>query len=243
MLLFSYTLRRNAWSLIAFFLVGAALSMLWMPQAAIMPYPSIGMMGRMELYLPLLFSLPLSFLLHDKSTIELSLVQGVRTLRLFAVHFFSLLIWMYTALLVIVLSYRSAPLSEEQMASTSLPIHIPEQLKLYMLASVAVTLLFFCAIVVFLRVLLRNCYAPVGIVLFVFTMFYERSRSLRRGGTDGLGRALFDPFISCYLLGDRVPAAEGFGHLWSGNRLLFLSFAFVLLAATALLLRRERLHE
>ena len=90
---------------------------------------------------------------------------------------------------------------------------------------------------------MKNCFVPIFGVLLTFTLFYERSRALRMSGIRALKGALFDPYISTYLLGDAVPLRYGYGYLWSANRLLFFNLSLILLVATALILRRERLHE
>ena len=243
MLLFSRTLRRYLWAFPATFIVGCVVTMLWMPQSPIVPYPTSGFIGGLEMILPVLLSLPLSFLLYNKSTIELALVHGVRTLRLFAVHFLSALLPVLTAIVVMMLCYRYEPLSRENEARLTMPLYIPETLRLHMLFSAVVTLLFFVSLVVFLRVALRNCYVPIVAVLLAFTTFYEYSRPLRTGTVDQLSGALFDPYISTYIIGDRVPRAYGYGALWTYNRLLFLGISFALLGAAALILRREKMHE
>ncbi len=243
MLLFSHTLRRYVWALPATFVVGFLVTMLWVPQPPIVPYPATGFIGCLEMILPVLLALPLSFLLHNKSTIELALVHGVGTLRLFAVHFASAMLPIITAIAALLLCYRYEPLPEDRVAQLTIPLHIPETLRLHMLLSLLVTLLFFVSLVVFLRVALRNCYVPIVAVLLTFTLFYEHSRSLRTGSVERLSGALFDPYISTYILGDTVPRAHGYGALWSCNRLLFFGIAAVLLAMAALILRREKMHE
>ena len=84
---------------------------------------------------------------------------------------------------------------------------------------------------------------PMVGVLLTFTLFYERSRSLRMRGLGALRGALFDPYISSYIIGDALPQQYGFGALWSANRLLFFDISLILLFASALILRRERMHE
>ena len=120
---------------------------------------------------------------------------------------------------------------------------LPDTLRLHMFLSVAVSVLFFASLVFFLRVALRNCYVPMVGVLLTFTLFYERSRSLRMRGLGALRGALFDPYISSYILGDALPQQYGFGSLWSANRLLFFDLSLVLLFAAALILRHEKMHE
>ena len=243
MLLFSYTVKRYAWVFPAVFLASAVVTLLWVPQPAIVPFPWNGFIGNLEIILPMLIALPLSFLLHDKSSIELALVHGLDTLHLFFTHLLSALFWMQLALGAVVLCYRTAPLTEDQLAQMTIPPLLPDTLRLHMFLSAAVSVLFFASLVVFLRVLMKNCFVPIFGVLLTFTLFYERSRSLRMRGLHALRGALFDPYISSYIIGDALPQQYGFGALWSANRLLFFNLSMILLVATALILRRERMHE
>ena len=243
MLLFSYTVKRYAWVFPSVLLIASVITLLWVPQPAIVPFPQNGFIGNLEIILPVLITLPLSFLLHDKSSIELALVHGLDTLHLFLVHLLSILLWFELALGVVLFCYRSAPLTEDQTRRMTLLLALPDTLRLHMLLSAAVTLLFFVALVFFLRVALRNCYVPMVGVLLTFTLFYDRSRALRMSGIRALKGALYDPYISTYILGDAVPLRYGYGYLWSANRLLFFNLSMILLVATALILRRERMHE
>lgn len=243
MLLFSHTLKRYVWVLPATFFTAAIVSLLWMPQPALLPFPMLGFVGALETVLPVLISLPLSFIVYDKSSIELALAHGLDTLYLFFTHLLSALFWLQLALGAVVLCYRTAPLTEDQLAQMTIPPLLPDTLRLHMFLSAAVSVLFFASLVFFLRVALRNCYVPMVGVLLTFTLFYERSRSLRMRGLHALRGALFDPYISSYIIGDALPQQYGFGALWSANRLLFFDISLILLFASALILRRERMHE
>lgn len=243
MLLFGYTLRRYAPAFPLVFVVSAVLCMLWLPSPAIVPYPSTGAVGGLEMALPVLLCLPLSFLLHDKAVIELSLVHGVSTLRLFMAYLCAALTWSVGGLVAVVLCLRFTPLDEQQIKSLAYPPHIPDGVRWYVLLSALITLLFFVSVLMLLRVALRNCYVPIVVVLLMFTVFYDRSKDLRMGGPDGMGTALFDPYMSTYVIGDAVPLQYGYGHLWTANRVLFLGLALVFFLISILLLRRERMHE
>ena len=243
MLLFSYTVKRYAWVFPAVFLASAVITLLWVPQPAIVPFPRNGFISNLEIILPMLIALPLSFLLHDKSSIELALVHGLDTLTLFGMHVLSVLFWMTTAFGAVVSCYRVEALTDEQQAALALPLILPQTLRFHIFLSVVVSALFFASLVVFLRVLMKNCFVPIFGVLLTFTLFYERSRALRMSGIRALKGALFDPYISTYVLGDTVPLQYGYGYLWSANRLLFFNISLILLVATALILRRERMHE
>ena len=243
MLLFSHTLKRYVWVLPATFFTAAIVSLLWIPQPALLPFPMNGFVGALETVLPVLISLPLSFLVYDKSSIELALVHGLDTLQLFFTHLLSALFWIQLSLGAVVLCYRTAPLTEDQLAQMTIPPLLPDTLRMHMFISIIVSVLFFASLVFFLRVALRNCYVPMVGVLLTFTLFYERSRSLRMRGLGALRGALFDPYISSYIIGDALPQQYGFGTLWSANRLLFFDISLILLFASALILRRERMHE
>lgn len=243
MLLFGYTLRRYAPAFPLVFAVSAVLCMLWLPYPAIVPYPSTNAVGALEMALPIMLCLPLSFLLHDKSVIELSLVHGVSTLRIFLAHLGAALTWSASGLLAVVLCLRFSPLNEQQIKSLAFPPLIPEGVRWYILLSTLITLLFFVSVVMLVRVAMRNCYVPIFVVLLMFTVFYDRSRDLRMGGPDGMGRALLDPYMSTYVIGDAVPLQYGYGHLWTANRALFLGLTLIFFLISILLLRRERMHE
>ena len=94
----------------------------------------------------------------------------------------------------------------------------------------------------FFRVLTRNCYAPVGMGLFVYLFFEAMNKDIRMLKT-GLEYAIVDPFISTYFIGNGVACKEGLGKIWTHNRILFFFLALVLFGASYLLLRREKLHE
>ena len=236
MLLFSYTLKRYVWVFPLTFVTAAIVSLLWLPRPVILPFPLVGFVGALEAVLPVIISLPLSFLVHDKSSIELALVHGLDTLHLFFTHLLSALFWIQLAFGAVVLCYRAAPMTEDQLAQMTIPPLLPDTLRMHMFISIIVSVLFFASLVFFLRVVLRNCYVPMVGVLLTFTLFYERSRSLRMRGLHALRGALFDPYISSYIIGDRVPIKYGFGSL-------FFDISLILLFASALILRRERMHE
>ncbi len=242
MLLFSYTLRRYAPILAVVLLLAAVVTFVWLPQPLIVPFPQQGVIDRLEMLLPVLLTLPFSFLLHEKSTVELALLHGVSTVRLYLTHVLAVLVWVLVGAGVTLLLIRYEPLTAEVSAQAAVPIVIPQAYRLLMTASAAVTLLFFISLVLLIRVALRSCYVPIGLVLLSFTLFYEQSRSIR-SGLAPLWRGLFDPFISGYLLGDSVPLSLGVGRLWTANRLLFLDLSLLFFVLSALILRRERMHE
>ena len=118
-----------------------------------------------------------------------------------------------------------------------------------MFISMAVTLLFFFALICFVRVLSRNCYVPILIGLFVHLTAENTCKSIQAGGT-AVKNCIFDPFISVYFMGDDIPnliveqhPQLGVKHnAWTYNRLIFFGISVVLLVATYIMLRREKLH-
>ena len=201
-----------------------------------------GFFDTTERIIPFVLLLPISFLLYDSYEIELGLVCGVKTARLMLGRFFAMLGYAVCAMVALVALYRYKEYYAPAEAIV-IPIYIPEQYKLYMLVSVFVTTLFFASLFLLLRVLLKNCYAPVGLGIFAYSMFYTLNYNIHTGSV-GIKSALFDVLISNYLLGDTVPVEHyGIGHLWTYNRLLFFGLAVGMLAATYVLLRKEKLHQ
>ena len=234
---------KKYWWVVALLLpVFAILTRVWEPSSLIMPYPRNGYLAYLELFLPMLLLVPLSMMLFDRYEIELALVCGVSTTKLMLQRVLALVSYAYGVLALFVLIFRYTPYVPDPTAKLIFPIVIPEGYRWYMLLSLAVTLLFFTALFLFFRVVTRNCYLPVGLGLFVFLFFKERSQDIQTAAL-GPERALFDPFISCYFLGSSVPASLSLPHLWTLNRLLFLDLGLLLLVVSCLLLRREKLHE
>lgn len=205
-----------------------------------------------ELIAPFIVLLPISFLLYDNYEIELALINGVTTMKLMLYKFFASVIATLLPLLAVTAVLRKGYYwyREEEV---TIPIEVPDQYRVYLLISAFVTVLFFASLFLFLRVVLRNCYAPVGLGILVYSLFLTRNSSVHYLSVP-FKSALFDPFITRYLIGDKV-ANEGFTvpstgqiidavpHLWTCNRLLFLGIAVILIIVSCLLLRRETLHE
>jgi len=93
----------------------------------------------------------------------------------------------------------------------------------------------------FLRVLTRNCFVPVGLSMFMYVLFSNNNVQLHNGQVD-IRRAVFDPFISNYLLGDTV-TQKVFKNLWTTNRIFFFGVGVILLVLSCLILNREKQHE
>ena len=222
----------------------------WEPQPLIVPLPLAGFVETSEGVIPLLLMFFLSFILHDRYEIELSMVCGVKTTRLALGK--ALPVFLYTLLTTwaIILCYRYEPYTSTQY-KIRIPIYVPDNFRIYLLISAFVTILFFTALFLFLRVLTRNCYIPIGIGMFLYLMLDSVGKSIRAGGASPM-TCFWDPFISTYFIGDTIPNAlaakytedlSGLTNAWTYNRLMFFALAVLLLVATWLLLRREKLHE
>ncbi|MBQ7336928.1 MAG: hypothetical protein IJW40_00575 [Clostridia bacterium] len=241
-MLYRYAFRKYWFLVLILIPVYAFVTSIWFDSALFMPYPSVGFSGNIEQFLPLILLIPLAFMLPDRSEIELGMVCGVRTSRMVFTRFIAIAVYTYLTVALMILLFRYTPYIPDEYTQILIPIVVPAHYKLYMLASGAVSLLFFGALLLFLRVLCRNCYIPVGIGLFIHIIFKAMSDDIQEGNR-ALRYASFDPFISTYILGNEVPRMYSMPHLWTLNRLLFLSLALILFIVTYLLLRRERLHE
>ena len=225
-------------------------SSVWAPQPVIVPLPLYGFVDYTENVVSVILLLFLSFLLHDRYEIELSMVCGVKTAKLAMFKVFPIVLYTLLATWGITLCHRYAPYDSDQYR-IRIPIYVPENYKAYLMVSAFVTILFFAALFFFLRVLTRNCYVPIGIGLFAWIVFTSISLDIR-GGNISPTKCFFDPFISTYFIGDTVPNAmaekytedlSSLTNAWTYNRLMFFGLAILLLVATWLLLRQEKLHE
>ena len=237
------------------FLIPAAIALLlfstdvWFPQPVIVPLPHIGFIDTTEGVIPLLLLLVLSFTLHDNYEIELGLVCGVRTTKLAFSKAFPIILYTLFSTWIIILCHRYVPYTSEEY-KIYIPIYVPENYKIYLLISSFVTILFFSVLFFFLRVLVRNCYVPVVVGLFLIITFDSFNLKIR-GGDISPAKCWMDPFISTYFIGDTIPNAmaehytdlTSLANAWTYNRLTFFALAILLLVATWLLLRREKLHE
>ena len=149
---------------------------------------------------------------------------------------------------ILLFVYRFIPY--EGTYKPRIPINIPENFKIYTAVSFFVTTFFFFALFCFLRVIIRNCYAPIFLCMFANKYFYDMSKLIQKGTKD-IRLSLVNPFISDYILGDTVPNAyakqvegmEIMKNAWTYNRIGFFVLGVVLLVVTYLLLRREKLHK
>ena len=223
-------------------------SYIWVPGWLITPYELVGFFDNVEMALPTLLIAFCCFILPNKYEIELSLVCGTSSAKLFFSKALPVFVYTMVPTFVILFLYRYTPYNGDY--KPRIPIYIPENFKLYAAVSLFVTVFFFFSMFVFFRVLMRNCYAPIFICLFANKYFYDMSKQIQKGATD-IKQSIVNPFISNYILGDEVPNAyaaqvegmEIMRNAWTYNRILFFALGVVLLLATYLLLRREKLHK
>lgn len=216
---------------------------IWEPMPLIVPLPNSGFVDFSEILIPFLLVLPVSFLLYDTFEIELGLVCGVKTSRMMSCKFWAVFLSTIVPSALIIAMYQYTEYIRINQEKIRIPIHIPENFKLYLLISSFVTTLFFASFLLFMRVLTRNCYAPVGLGILVYSIASSFNFNIHSGYLD-IRQCLFDPFLSNYLLGDKV-LTEYYqvGPLWTYNRLLFFGLTVIMLVVTYILLRREKLHQ
>ena len=242
-MLFLRSLWKNKYYLVLSMVMLVMVARVWEPSPLIAALPDKGFIDYTELFVPFLLILPISFLLYDNFEIELGLVCGEKTAKLMLYKFFSILIYTLIPMGILVVFYKYEEYFPDSQTKIRIPIHIPENYKLYMAISAFVTVLFFASLFLFTRVATKNCYAPVGLGILAFTIFNNMNTNIHSGYED-IRKCLIDPFLSNYFLGDTV-LTEYYrvGPLWTYNRLLFFGLAVVMLVVTYLLLRREKLHQ
>lgn len=243
-LLYRYNWRRFAWYLVAAVILLVMVTRVWEPQPLLTPEPWSSFLKNCERMLPLLLLIPISFLLSNDYEIELGLVCGVRNAKLMLAKFVPIVCYTLLGMATVILLYRYIPF--DQMNQTNfqevIELLVPSTYRLYMLVSGVVTLVFFAALFLFIRVVCRNVYLPVGIGMFLCAVFDSFNSSIGLGQTD-IRFSLFDPFISTYFLGNAAPQQYMLGDVWTYNRLLFFTLAVLLLAASYAILRRDGLHQ
>lgn len=213
----------------------------------IVPSNDLGFIDRTELRVAVIMIPIFAFLLPNKFEIELSLTCGMSTTKLFFSKALSALLYTAIPTFVFVLLYRY--IQYEGKTQSRFPLYVPENYRIYMVISMAVTLLFFFSLICFVRVLSRNCYAPVIVGLFVHYTAEINCKNIQ-SGRRAVKECIIDPFISVYFIGDDVPNAivenhpqlELINNAWTYNRLIFFGISVVLLIATYFMLRREKLH-
>ncbi len=245
--MFLRSLRRSYPLLIAVTLLLVYFTYYYLEGPLIVPPKELGFIDRTELRIAVIMIPIFAFLLPNKFEIELALSCGMSTSKLFWSK--AITSFIYTALptYVFVFLYRYVPY--EGKSPWVYAIHVPENYRVLMVISMAVTLLFFFSVICFARVLFRNCYVPILVGLFVHLTSETNCKSIQSGDV-AVKKCLFDPFISVYFMGDDIPnlIAEQHPELgvihnaWTYNRLIFFGISVVLLVATYIMLRREKLH-
>ena len=215
------------------------------PMYLIVPVSKVGFIDVSEIIVPLVLFVHMTFLLSNNYEIELAMTCGVSAARLtFTNHLANLLYTLIPCYIIVALyQYKEFfPAPDDRIV---IPIVIPENYKVYMLISVTVTVLFVTSLSVLLRVLMRNCFTPVVLSIFIHELIEHNNIQLHTGKADIRG-ARYDLYLSNYFLGDGVPESygiEGMEGLWTCNRLIFFGISLMMLFITYLLLRREKLHE
>lgn len=241
------SLRRSYPLLIAVTLLLAYFTHYYLTGPLIVPPKEFGFIDRTELRLAAIMIPIFAFLLPNKFEIELSLTCGTSTSKLFFTKAITSFIYTAIPAFVFVFLYRYVPYDGKNPAKFAL--YVPEDYRVRMVISMAVTLLFFFSLMCFVRVLSRNCYIPVLAGLFIHYTAENFCKEIQRGALQPKN-CIFDPFISAYIIGDTVPnnITEQYPQLgviansWTYNRLIFFAISVVLLIATYILLRREKLH-
>lgn len=223
-------------------------SHVWVAGPLIVPHQMSGFMDSYERMIPILLVAFCSLILPDKYEIELALVCGVRMTRLFMSKAVPMILYTVIPANIILCFYKYIPYDYSQIKPV-IPIYIPENFMLYVAVSLFVTMVFFLGLFLFFRVITRDCYIPLFICLFVFSLFKSFSYSIKNG-TKSILNCIVDPFISTYILGDELPNAfasqidgmEIMRNAWTYNRIGFFVIGIIFLVLTYIFLLRERLH-
>ena len=221
---------------------------MWTPGYLITPPELSGFEQQIEFSVAVLLILLFSFILPNKYEIELGLVNGYGTLKLALAKAVPVFVYALGTSLASVALYRYTPFDLSGYKSR-IPVFVPDDFRVYSFLSVALIVIFFSSVYFFLRVLTRNCFLPIIADLAVFSALSSFSDGIRKGIND-LRLSVLDPFITTYFVGNAVP--NGFAdkyadlsalrNVWTVNRLIFLTLSVAFLAATIVLLRREKLH-
>lgn len=188
---------------------------------------------------------PISLILYEPTEIELGLACGIRTARFAFTRFIPCLLYTLVPATVISALYNYVPRITDPEYIGIIPIYLPGNYRLLLAVSAAVTVLFFAALTVFLRVALRNCFVALSAGLISVIAMHSLSLSVS-GGIFSLSLSYINPFVTSYFVGDGIGnqfPQIGLQNVWTVNRVIFFAISVVLLLATYLLLRRERLHE
>lgn len=217
------------------------------PGNLITPYVLVGFFDFVEMSIPTLMIAYCCFILPNKYEIELCLVCGTSSAKLFFAKAVPIFVYTLLSTFAALALYRFVPY--EGSERPKIPIFVPENFRLYTAVSLFVTVFFFFALFCFFRVLTRNCYIPIFLCMFANVSFENLSKQIQKG-VRPVTDSYFNPYMSNYILGDTIPNAyaeqvkgmEIMKNAWTYNRLIFFALGVILILLTYLLLRREKLH-
>lgn len=223
-------------------------SYVWYPGPVIVPGQMSGFFDYTEMSITALMAAFCCFVLLNKYEIELGLVCGVSTVKLFFSKVIPIFVYSLSPLYLVLALYEYVPYNGS--IKPEIAIYVPENWKLYAGISIFVTFFFFFALFCFFRVLMRNPYVPIFLCLFFHSLFYSLTKNIQYGEAD-LMLSLVNPYMSAYLLSDTMcdkiaTQHEQFALLmngWTNNRIMFFAIGVMLLIITWLLLRKETLHK
>ena len=205
-----------------------------------------------EMLLPILLIPMCAFILYDRTEIELALVSGTKTTKLFFTKIIPIITYTLIPSMFFGLLFHSdshSHIDPGMVTMKSIPEYVPDNYKLLTLVSMVITVTFFIALYSLIRVLTRNCYVPI-LMCFGISVGLRSFSAAIVAMRIPLTTCLIDPFINSYFIGNSVPNiyAEKFSELvsltsaWTYNRLLFIGISALLFLITYLILRREKLH-
>lgn len=205
-----------------------------------------------EMLFPILLIPMCAFVLYDRTEIELALVSGTKTTKLFFTKIIPIITYTLIPSMFFALLFHSDSYSRIDPALVtmkSIPEYVPDNYKLLTLVSMVITVTFFISLYSLIRVLTRNCYVPI-LICFGLSVGFRGFSAAIVAMRIRLTSCFFDPFINSYFIGNSVPNiyAEKYSDLsrmmnvWTYNRLFFVLISVILFFLTYLILRREKLH-
>lgn len=205
-----------------------------------------------EILFPILLIPMCAFVLYDRTEIELALVSGTKTTKLFYTKIIPIITYTLIPSMFFCLMFHSkshSHIDPGMVTMKSIPEYVPDNYKLLTLVSMVITVIFFVSLYSLIRVLTRNCYVPI-LICFGLSVGFRSFSATIVAMRIRLTSCFFDPFINSYFIGNSVPNiyAEKFSDLsqmmniWTYNRLFFVLISVILFFLTYLMLRREKLH-
>ncbi len=188
---------------------------------------------------------PIAFILYEPTEIELGLACGIRTARFAYTRFLPCLLYTLVPATVIAACCNYVPKITDPEYVGIIPIYVPDNYRVYLALSAAVTVLFFAALTLFLRVALRNCYVA-GSAGLIAVVIMNSTASYVTAGALHPALSYVNPFLTSYLIGNHIGnlfPQIGLQNVWTINRLSFFLLSLLLLSGSYVLLRREKLHE